>query len=133
MRHEYCMVYPPAFTKKILGLGLSVFTVGASLQKALGSTPFSVVDAPNHSAAYYIALVYTTFGVALGAVSCAYSLKTSSLKLMGWIGAYLLAFASASLINTNATVWMQLANVVSFVGVSLAAFSAWLRFRREGT
>lgn len=132
-RQYYELYYPPAFTKKMLGLGLSIFTVGASLQKALGSTPFSVIDAPNHSAAYYIALVYTTLGIALGLVSAVYSLKTSSLKLMGYLGAYLLAFASVSLLNTSSSAWMQFANVVAFIGISLAAFSAWLRYRREGT
>ncbi|WNI17575.1 hypothetical protein [Actinacidiphila sp. ITFR-21] len=118
-------------TKKILGAGLSVFTAAAALQKALGSTPFSVVDASNDSVAYCIALVYTTFGVALGVVSTVYSLKTSSLRLMGYLGAYLLAFASISLINSPANLWMQFANVAAFAGVSLAAFSAWLRHMRE--
>lgn len=133
-RQQYVeMYYPPAFTKKVLGLGLSTFTAAAALQKALGSTPFSVVDAPSDSCSYYIALVYTTLGIVLGVCSAAYSLKTSSLRLMGYVAAYLLAFAAVSLFNSPATVWMQLANVVSFIGVSLAAFSAWLRYLREGT
>ncbi|MFD9815087.1 hypothetical protein [Streptomyces sp. NPDC059080] len=118
-------------TKRILGVGLSVFTVSAALQKALGSTPFSVVDAPSDSAAYLIALIYTTLGIILGLVSMVYSLKTSSLRLMGYLGAYLLAFASISLINSPADPWMQFANVAAFVGVSFAAFSAWLRHMRE--
>ncbi|MFH9731921.1 hypothetical protein [Streptomyces sp. NPDC017260] len=134
MRYQYdALIYPPAFTKKVLGVGLSLFTIGASLQKALGSTPFSVVDAPTHSASYYIALIYTTLGILLGFVSALYSLATSSLRLTGYLGAYLLAFAVVSMINTQATGWMTLANVVSFVGISLASFSAWLRFRREGS
>ncbi|WP_329272054.1 hypothetical protein [Streptomyces sp. NBC_01451] len=133
MNRDYeVLVYPPAFTKRMLGVGLSLFTAAAALQKALGSTPFSVVDAPGDSCAYYIALIYTTFGVALGVVSAVYSVKTSSLRLMGYLGAYLLAFASISLFNSPATAWMQFANVVSFIGISLAAFSAWLRYRREG-
>jgi hypothetical protein len=119
-------------TKKILGVGLSIFTAAAALQKALGSTPFSVVDASSDSASYCIALMYTTLGVILGVVSAVYSLKTSSLRLMGYLGAYLLAFASISLINSPATAWMQIANVAGFIGVSLAAFSAWLRHLREG-
>lgn len=123
--------YPPALTKKLLGVGLSVFTAAAALQKALGSTPFSVVDAPNDSAAYSIALAYTTLGVVLGVASTVYSLKTSSLRLMGYLAAYLLAFASVSLFNSPATLWMQIANVTAFIGVSLAAFSAWLRHLRE--
>ncbi|MGW3860253.1 hypothetical protein ACWEDZ_02045 [Streptomyces sp. NPDC005047] len=126
------LIYPPAFTKKVLGVGLSTFTVAASLQKALGSTPFSVVDAPSDSASYYIAFIYTALGILLGLVSTVYSLRTSSLRLMGYLAAYLLAFAAISLFNSPATVWMQLANVISFVGISMAAFSAWLRFLREG-
>lgn len=126
------LIYPPAFTKKVLGIGLGVFTAASSLQKALGSTPFSVVDAPDATAAYYIALVYTTLGVILGVFSALYSVKTSSLRLMGYLAAYLLAFAAISLFNSPATVWMQLANVISFIGVSMAAFSAWLRYLREG-
>lgn len=126
------LIYPPAFTKKVLGVGLSTFTAAASLQKALGSTPFSVVDAPTATPAYYIALIYTTLGVLLGVVSALYSVKTSSLRLMGYLAAYLLAFASVSLFNSPANLWMQFANVVSFIGVSLAAFSAWLRHLREG-
>lgn len=124
-------IFPPAVTKKILGVGLGVFTAAAALQKALGSTPFSVVDASNDSAAYCIALMYTTLGVALGVASTVYSLRTSSLRLMGYLAAYLLAYASISLINSPATLWMQLANVAAFIGVSLAAFSAWLRHLRE--
>ncbi|MEU0213695.1 hypothetical protein ABZ281_00755 [Streptomyces sp. NPDC006265] len=131
-RDHEVLIYPPAFTKRMLGAGLSIFTAAAALQKALGSTPFSVVDAPSDSCAYYIALIYTTLGVALGVVSAMYSLKTSSLRLMGYLGAYLLAFAAVSLFNSPATPWMQLANVVSFIAISLAAFSAWLRYRREG-
>ncbi|MEV7902213.1 hypothetical protein [Streptomyces anulatus] len=127
------LIYPPAFTKKVLGIGLGVFTAAASLQKALGSTPFSVVDAPGDTLAYYIALVYTTLGVVLGCVAALYSIRTSSLRMMGYLAAYLLAFAAISLFNSPATVWMQLANVVSFIGVSMAAFSAWLRYLREGT
>lgn len=123
--------YPPALTKKLLGVGLSVFTAAAALQKALGSTPFSVVDAPNDSVAYGIALGYTTLGVILGVISTVYSLKTSSLRLMGYLGAYLLAFASISLINSPATLWMQFANVAAMLGISLAALSAWLRHLRE--
>ncbi|MEV6310035.1 hypothetical protein AB0M10_15720 [Streptomyces sp. NPDC051840] len=130
-RKHHGYIYPPAVTKKILGVGLSVFTASAALQKALGSTPFSVVDASTDSAAYCIALGYTSLGVILGVVSTLYSLKTSSLRLMGYLGAYLLAFASISLINSPADAWMQLANVTAFVGVSLAAFSAWLRHLRE--
>jgi hypothetical protein len=126
------LIYPPAFTKKVLGVGLSIFTAAAALQKALGSTPFSVVDAPSDSCAYYIALLYTTLGILLGVCSALYSFRTSSLRLMGYIAAYLLAFAAISLFNSPATVWMQLANVISFIGVSLAAFSAWLRHMREG-
>ncbi|MFF1693176.1 hypothetical protein ACFVXC_06040 [Streptomyces sp. NPDC058257] len=118
-------------TKKLLGVGLSVFTAGAALQKALGSTPFSVVDASTDSAAYCIALAYTTLGIVLGVASTVYSLKTSSLRLMGYLGAYLLAFASVSLINSPATVWMQFANVAAFLGISVASFSAWLRHLRE--
>ncbi|MFF8283380.1 hypothetical protein ACF06W_11725 [Streptomyces albus] len=117
----------------MLGAGLSIFTAAAALQKALGSTPFSVVDAPSDSAAYYIALVYTVLGVVLGAASTVYSLKTSSLRLMGYLSAYLLAFASVSLINSTATLLMQVANVVAFTGISVAAFSAWLRYLREGS
>ncbi|MFV0135449.1 hypothetical protein ACLGIH_19895 [Streptomyces sp. HMX87] len=133
VRHHYDgLIYPPAFTKKVLGLGLSTFTAAASLQKALGSTPFSVVDAPTDTARYYIALTYTTLGILLGTCSAMYSLKTSSLRLMGYVAAYLLAFAAVSLFNSPATVWMQLANVISFIGVSLAAFSAWLHHLREG-
>lgn len=128
--HRGCF-YPPATTKKILGVGLSVFTAAAALQKALGSTPFSVVDASSDSAAYCIALMYTTLGIVLGVASTIYSLKTSSLRLMGYLGAYLLAFASISLINSPATLWMQFANVAGFIGVSLAAFSAWMRHLRE--
>lgn len=124
-------IYPPAVTKKILGVGLSVFTAASALQKALGSTPFSVVDASSDSASYCIALLYTTLGILLGVASMVYSLKTSSLRLMGYLGAYLLAFASVSLINSPATLLMQFANVAGFVGVSLAAFSAWLRHMRE--
>lgn len=126
------LIYPPAFTKKILGIGLSVFTAAASLQKALGSTPFSVVDAPSSSASYYIALAYTTLGMTLGVASAVYSFRTSSLRLMGYLAAYLLAFAAVSLFNSPTTAWMQIANVVSFIGISMAAFSAWLRFLREG-
>ncbi|MGW1261141.1 hypothetical protein ACWD7Y_04170 [Streptomyces drozdowiczii] len=123
--------YPPALTKKLLGVGLSVFTAAAALQKALGSTPFSVVDASSDSPSYFIALVYTTLGVLLGVASTVYSIKTSSLRMMGYLAAYLLAFASISLFNSPATLWMQIANVAGFVGVSLAAFSAWLRHLRE--
>ncbi|MGW3153669.1 hypothetical protein [Streptomyces sp. NPDC001089] len=126
------LIYPPAFTKKVLGIGLGVFTAAASLQKALGSTPFSVVDAPSSSASYYIALIYTTLGIVLGVGSALYSFKTSSLRMMGYLSAYLLAFAAISLFNSPTTVWMQIANVVSFVGISMASFSAWLRFLREG-
>lgn len=126
-------MFPPAFTKKLLGVGLSVFTIGSALQKALGSTPFSVVDAPSDSASYYIAFIYTTLGMALGAVSAVYSLKTSSLRLMGYLGAYLLAFAVVSLFNSPTNAWMQFANIISFIGVSVAAFSGWLRYVREGT
>ncbi|MFE4527060.1 hypothetical protein ACFRMO_07665 [Streptomyces anulatus] len=134
MRTDYDgLIYPPAFTKKILGIGLGVFTAAASLQKALGSTPFSVVDASGDTPAYYIALVYTTLGIVLGVASALYSIRTSSLRMMGYLAAYLLAFAAISLFNSPATVWMQLANVISFIGVSLAAFSAWLRYLREGT
>lgn len=125
--------YPPAFTKKLLGLGLSTFTAAAALQKALGSTPFSVVDAPSSSYAYYIALSYTTLGIALGVISAMYSLATSSLRLMGYLAAYLLAFAAVSLFNSPTTVWMQLANIISFMGASLVGLSAWLRYLREGT
>ncbi|MFJ4739030.1 hypothetical protein [Streptomyces sp. NPDC088775] len=124
-------IYPPAVTKKILGVGLSIFTAAAALQKALGSTPFSVVAASGDSVSYCIALMYTTLGVILGVASTVYSLKTSSLRLMGYLGAYLLAFAAISLINSPATLWMQFASVAGFVGVSLAAFSAWLRHMRE--
>ncbi|MET7814272.1 hypothetical protein ABZT26_25915 [Streptomyces sp. NPDC005395] len=133
-RTEYSgFIYPPAFTKKLLGLGLSIFTAGAALHKALGSTPFSVVDAPNSSAAYYIAFAYTTLGIVLGVASAVYSLRTCSLRMTGYLAAYLLAFAAASFINYSGTAWMQAANVVTFLGVSLASFSAWLRFRREGS
>ncbi|WP_369042186.1 hypothetical protein [Streptomyces sp. Midd1] len=92
-----------------------------------------MVDAPSDSCSYYIALIYTTLGVVLGVGSALYSLKTASLRLMGYLAAYLLAFASVSLFNSPTTAWMQIANVISFVGVSLAAFSAWLRYLREGT
>ncbi|MFE5853244.1 hypothetical protein ACFQ61_08480 [Streptomyces sp. NPDC056500] len=124
-------IYPPAVTKRLLGVGISVFTAAAAIQKALGSTPFSVVDAPTASVTYCIALAYTVLGVGLGVASLAYSLRTSSLRLMGYLGAYLLAFASISLINSTATLGMQIANVFAFTGVSLAAFSAWLRHLRE--
>lgn len=126
------LIYPPAFTKKVLGTGLGVFTAAASLQKALGSTPFSVVDAPSDTASYYIALFYTTLGILLGFYAALHSVRTSSLRTMGYLAAYLLAFAAVSLFNSPANVWMQLANVVSFIGVSMAAFSAWLRYLREG-
>ena len=132
MKRECAVYYPPAFTKKVLGIGLSTFTAAASLQKALGSTPFSVVDAPSNSTAYYIAIAYTTLGIVLGVFSALYSFRTSSLRLTGYLAAYLLAFAAVSLFNSPTTVWMQLANVVSFLGISLAAFSAWLRYLREG-
>lgn len=131
-RHYAELYYPPAFTKKVLGLGLSTFTAAAALQKALGSSPFSVIDARTDTATYYIAILYTALGMVLGVCSAAYSLKTSSLRMMGYLSAYLLAFAAVSLFNSSATVWMQLANVVSFIGISAAAFSAWLRYLREG-
>lgn len=124
--------YPPAFTKKLLGLGLSLFTVGISLQKALGKTPFSVVHAEGECA-YWIAFGYAALGVLLGVGSALYSVKTSSLRLMGYLAAYLLAFAPASLFNSPATLPLQWANALSFIGVSMAAFSAWLRYLREGT
>lgn len=123
--------YPPAVTKKILGMGLSIYTVGIALQKALGKTPFSIVHAESESS-YYIALIYGTLGVALGVASTVYSAKTSSLRLMGYLAAYLLAFAPASLFNSPATVPLQIGNAVSFIGISMAAFSAWLRYLREG-
>lgn len=124
--------YPPAVTKKILGIGMSVYTVGISLQKALGKTPFSIVHAEG-LASYWIAFAYATLGVLLGVGSAIYSAKTSSLRMMGYLAAYLLAFAPASFINSPATVPLQIGNAVSFIGVSMAAFSAWLRFLREGT
>ncbi|WP_328749252.1 MULTISPECIES: hypothetical protein [unclassified Streptomyces] len=130
-RHISGYIYPPAVTKKLLGVGLSIFTAAAALQKALGSTPFSVVDSHVDSTAYCIALAYTTLGIVLGLASMVYSLKTSSLGLMGYLGAYLLAFASISLINSPATPWMQFANVAAFLGISIAALSAWLRHLRE--
>ncbi|MFJ9719926.1 hypothetical protein ACIRPQ_29040 [Streptomyces sp. NPDC101213] len=133
MSRDCGLIYPPAFTKKLLGAGLSVFTAAAALQKALGSTPFSVVDARTYSAAYYIALLYTTFGIILGVCAAVYSLRTSSLRLTGFLGAYLLAFAAVSLFTPTGTAWMQAANVVSFLGVSLAAFASWLRYLREGS
>lgn len=133
MKREYAgQHYPPVFTKKLLGIGLSTFTAAASLQKALGSTPFSVVDAPSNSTSYYIAFTYTTLGIMLGVYSALYSFRTSSLRLTGYLAAYLLAFAAVSLFNSPTTVWMQIANVVSFLGISLASFSAWLRYLREG-
>jgi len=133
VKREYAgQHYPPVFTKKLLGIGLSTFTAAASLQKALGSTPFSVVDAPSNSTSYYIAFTYTTLGIMLGVYSALYSFRTSSLRLTGYLAAYLLAFAAVSLFNSPTTVWMQIANVVSFLGISLASFSAWLRYLREG-
>ncbi|MEU9050210.1 hypothetical protein AB0D37_07355 [Streptomyces sp. NPDC048384] len=131
MREFTGLIYPPMVTKKILGAGLSLFTAAAALQKALGSTPFSVVDAPNDSYSYYIALIYTALGVVLGLFSLGYVLWSSSLKLMGMLGAYLLAFGAVSLFNSPQTTLMQIANMATFIGVSAAAFSAWLRHLRE--
>ncbi|MFE2539100.1 hypothetical protein [Actinacidiphila glaucinigra] len=132
MRHECDFVYPPAVTKRILGTGLSLFTAAAALQKALGTTPFSVTDAPAYSASYYIALAYTTLGILLGVASAVYALKNSSLRFMGYLAAYLLSFAAVSVCNNPQTVWMQIANMLTFIGISMAAFSGWMRFKREG-
>ncbi|NIY68011.1 hypothetical protein SMALB_6089 [Streptomyces malaysiensis] len=114
-----------------MGSGLSLFTIGAALQKALGSTPFSVVNTTQYSASYYIAFSYTALGVLLGLSSLAYVLYSSSLRFMGFIGAYLLAFGAISLINSPQDAWMQLATVMMFLGAALAALSAWLRHLRE--
>ncbi|WP_167503130.1 hypothetical protein [Streptomyces malaysiensis] len=124
-------IYPPVVTERILGSGLSLFTIGAALQKALGSTPFSVVNTTQYSASYYIAFSYTALGVLLGLSSLAYVLYSSSLRFMGFIGAYLLAFGAISLINSPQDAWMQLATVMMFLGAALAALSAWLRHLRE--
>ncbi|MEU0770588.1 hypothetical protein [Streptomyces albogriseolus] len=124
-------IYPPAVTKKILGIGLSVYTIASAFQKALGSTPFSVVRASEQSASYWIALSYVTLGVLLGTLSLVYCAATSSLRFCGYLGAYLLAFSAVSLLNSPQSLWMQVANVFTYLGVSLAAMSAWLRHRRE--
>jgi len=132
MKHECTVfIYPPAVTKKILGIGLSVYTIASAFQKALGTTPFSVVDSAQHTATFYIAFSYVTLGVILGLLSLVYCAATSSLRFMGYLGAYLLAFSAISLMNSPQTIWMQLANVFTYLGVSTAAFSAWLRYMRE--
>ncbi|MGI5515243.1 hypothetical protein [Streptomyces sp. CA-106131] len=123
--------YPPAVTKKILGSGVSLYTVATAFRQGLGNTPFSVVKAETYTATYWIAFVYVAIGVLLGLVSLVYSLKSSSLGFMGFIAAYLLAFIAISFINTPIGVWMQLANAAAVLGISVVAFSAWVRHLRE--
>lgn len=125
------MIYPPAVTKKILGSGLSAFTVATAFRQALGNTPFSMVKAQQYTATYWVAFAYVLLGVILGVASLVYSLKSSSLRFMGLLGAYLLAFGAVSLINSPVSVWMQIANAAAILSISVVAFSAWLRHMRE--
>jgi hypothetical protein len=127
------LVYPAHITRTVLGAGLSVYTVGAALQKALGSTPFSVTDPAVDSCQFFIALGYTGLGVVLGLCSLVFVVCSASLRWMGVLGAYLLAFAAVSLMNSPQTLWMQIANTFTFLGVSAAAFAAWLKYLREAT
>ncbi|AZM47765.1 hypothetical protein DMB38_20020 [Streptomyces sp. WAC 06738] len=131
MKHGYVLIYPPAVTKKILGAGLSIFTVATAFRQALGNTPFSVVHAEQFTATYWIAFGYCTIGVILGLIALVHSLKSSSLKFMGAIGSYLLAFVAVSLMNSPVSVGMQLSNATAIAGISVVAFSAWLRHKRE--
>jgi hypothetical protein len=118
-------------TKKILGAGLSLYVAATALRYAQGNTPFSVVNAQEYTATYWIAFVYVSIGVLLGVVSLVYSLASSSLRFMGVLAAYLLAFGAVSLMNSPATIGMQIANTLAVLGVSVTAFSAWLRHLRE--
>ncbi|MFC9505358.1 hypothetical protein [Streptomyces sp. NPDC057002] len=129
---QHSFIYPPMITKKILGAGISVYVGATALRQAQGTvTPFSVVKAQEFTATYWIAFVYVSIGVVLGVVSLVYSLKSSSLRLMGVISAYLLAFSAVSLMNSPATLGMQMANALAVFGVCVVAFSAWLRHLRE--
>lgn len=132
-RYQHQFIYPPAVTKKILGSGLSVFTMAAAVQKSIGSTPFSVVRAPDYTLTYWIAYGYTTLGFFLGLFALIHCLRTSSLRYTGLLGSYLLAFGAVSFINTQQSLAMQTATCFTFVGASTACLSAWLRYRREGS
>ncbi|MEU1552098.1 hypothetical protein ABZ517_05175 [Streptomyces scabiei] len=128
---QHSFIYPPMITKKILGAGLSLYVAATALRYAQGNTPLSVVNAQEFSAAYWIAFVYVSIGVVLGVCSLVYSLASSSLRLMGVNAAYLLAFSAVSLMNSPATPGMQIANTLAVLGISVVAFSAWLRHLRE--
>ncbi|MEW1922311.1 hypothetical protein [Streptomyces sp. NPDC088360] len=131
MRQTTC-TDPPRFSKKILGAGLSLYVAATALRQAQGTTtPFSVVKAQEFTATYWIAFVYVSIGVVLGVVSLVYSLASSSLRMMGVISAYLLAFSVVALLSSPATLGMQIANALAVFGVCVVAFSAWLRHVRE--
>lgn len=83
--------------------------------------------------AYYIAFGYVTLGIVLGIVSLIMVIFFSSLRLLPHIGAYVLAFAAVSFLNSTQTPWMQFANALTFIAITLAAYAAWITDRGGST
>lgn len=92
-----------------------------------------MTSTPGDTCAFYIALGYTSLGIALGLASLILVLFYESLRLLPHIGAYVLAFAAISFINSTQTPWMQFANALTFIAVTLAAYAAWITDRGGST